>query len=34
MLSEEDTQQTLRRLKSHPAILESLKDILDITERC
>jgi len=24
MLSEEDTQETLRRLKSHPAILESL----------
>ena len=32
MLSEEETHETLKRLKNHPAILESLKDILDITE--
>ena len=32
MLSEEETQETLKRLKNHPAILESLKGILDITE--
>ena len=32
MLNEEETKETLNRLKSHPAILESLKGILDITE--
>lgn len=32
MLSEEETHKTLKRLKNHPAILESLKGILDITE--
>lgn len=32
MLSEEETNETLKRLKDHPAILESLKGILDITE--
>jgi hypothetical protein len=32
MLSEEETDKTLKRLKNHPAILESLKGILDITE--
>jgi hypothetical protein len=32
MLNEEETHKTLERLKNHPAILESLKGILDITE--
>lgn len=32
MLNEEEINKTLHRLKNHPAILESLKDILDITE--
>ena len=32
MINEEEANETLKRLKNHPAILESLKDILDITE--
>ncbi len=32
MLNEEETHEVINRLKNHPAILESLKDILDITE--
>jgi hypothetical protein len=32
MLSEEEINEMLKRLKNHPAILESLKGILDITE--
>lgn len=32
MLNEEETSETLKRLKNHPSILESLKGILDITE--
>jgi hypothetical protein len=32
MLNEEEKKEVLNRLKNHPAILESLKDILDITE--
>ena len=32
MLNEEETHKTIERLRNHPAILESLKGILDITE--
>jgi hypothetical protein len=32
MLNEEEVGNVLNRLKNHPAILESLKDILDLTE--
>ena len=32
MLNEEETIEVIERLKNHPAILESLKGILDITE--
>lgn len=32
MLNEEEKNQILSRLKNHPEILESIKDILDITE--
>lgn len=34
MLNEEETNETLKRLKDHPSILESLKGILDITLDC
>jgi hypothetical protein len=32
MLNEKETNEVLNRLKNHPAILESLRGILDITE--
>jgi len=32
MLTEEETNKVLNRLKNHPEILESIKDLLDITE--
>jgi hypothetical protein len=32
MLNEEETNNVLNRLKSHPEILESIRDLLDITE--
>ena len=32
MLNEKETNDVLNRLKNHPAILESLRGILDITE--
>jgi hypothetical protein len=32
MLNKEETDKTINRLKDHPGILESLKDLLDIAE--
>lgn len=32
MLNEEETNQVLNRLKNHPGILESVRELLDITE--
>lgn len=32
MLNEEEMNQVLIRLKNHPEMLESIKDLLDITE--
>lgn len=32
MLNEEEKNQLWNRLKNHPEILESIKDLLDITE--
>jgi hypothetical protein len=32
MLNEEETNTVINRLKNHPEILESIKDLLDITE--
>jgi hypothetical protein len=32
MLNAEETSNVLNRLKNHPEILESIKDLLDITE--
>jgi hypothetical protein len=32
MLNEEEANIVLKRLKNHPEILESIKDLLDITE--
>jgi hypothetical protein len=34
MLNEEKVNQTFNRLKNHPEILESIKELLDITESC
>lgn len=32
MLNDEETNKIFNRLKNHPEILESIKDLLDITE--
>ncbi len=32
MLNQEETNNVLNRLRNHPEILESIKDLLDITE--
>ncbi|MBS4171454.1 hypothetical protein NEOC95_002204, partial [Neochlamydia sp. AcF95] len=32
MLNEEEVNKVFNRLKEHPGLLESIKDLLDITE--